>query len=183
MTGAIFISTLANEVIHKAHREDDHQVQMLAGAIQPIVAFMVLVSITVHGLSIPGFSLGRRVHSVSRTWSRHATAPDWTNQARLVDRGDDIVINRDSVMEEGDMSHNEKSILEPTRRPQSRSGSRTPGVTPEDGGSLETKMEEPSPKDDLKETPPDGSEVIAEWQEPHHQIIERRTGPGEEVCF
>ena len=34
---------------------------------------MVLCSILIHGLSIPFFSLGRRVHSVSRTWSRHDT--------------------------------------------------------------------------------------------------------------
>jgi hypothetical protein len=66
---------------------------MVSQIIQPIVAFMVL--------SIPGFSLGRRVHSVSRTWSRrdttgsHAVAPDWTNQARLVMRPEDVVINRD----------------------------------------------------------------------------------------
>lgn len=75
---------------------------MLVETIHPIVGFMVLCSITVHGLSIPSFSLGRRVHSVSRTWSRHATgasmggAPEWANQTTLVTRGDEkIIINRD----------------------------------------------------------------------------------------
>ena len=73
--------------------------------IQPIVTFMVICSIMIHGLSIPGFSLGRRVHSVSRTWSRRDTigtrvgAPDWTNQTRLVTRAEDIVINWDSEKE------------------------------------------------------------------------------------
>ena len=44
--------------------------------------------------------------SVSRTWSRRDTAgsrtvtPDWTNQARLVTRAEDIVNNRD--LERGD---------------------------------------------------------------------------------
>jgi hypothetical protein len=32
---------------------------------------------------------------VSRTWSRHASIPDWTNQARVVSAPEDIVINRD----------------------------------------------------------------------------------------
>jgi len=32
---------------------------------------------------------------VSRTWSRHASIPDWTNQARVVTAPEDIIINRD----------------------------------------------------------------------------------------
>ncbi|KAF9030638.1 Sodium/hydrogen exchanger family-domain-containing protein [Panaeolus papilionaceus] len=97
--GAVFISTLAIEVLHRAHKEGDHQIEILMETIQPIVAFMVLTSILVHGLSVPSFSLGRRVHSVSRTWSRRDTmtsnTPEWANQARIVRRGEDIVINRD----------------------------------------------------------------------------------------
>ncbi|RDB17552.1 putative Na(+)/H(+) antiporter C3A11.09 [Hypsizygus marmoreus] len=83
--GAIFISTLANEIIYRDHNPHSHQVDMLADTIQPIVAFMVLCSITIHGLSIPSLSLGRCVHTVSRTWSRQAGASDWTNQTCLVD--------------------------------------------------------------------------------------------------
>ena len=73
--------------------------------IQPIVAFIVLCSIIIHGLSIPGFSLGRRVHTLTRTWSRRDMigsgrgAPVWTNQATLVTKAEDIIINRD--LEEG----------------------------------------------------------------------------------
>jgi len=97
--GAVFISTLAVQVLHHAGAESD-EIHMVEETIQPIVAFMVLCSIAVHGLSISGFSLGRRVHSVSRTWSRRDTAtshaqPDWTNHARMISRGDEIVINRD----------------------------------------------------------------------------------------
>ncbi|KAF6754944.1 Sodium/hydrogen exchanger family-domain-containing protein [Ephemerocybe angulata] len=104
--GAIFISTLALEIIHRAHKTAENssnyqQIRMLEETLQPIVAFMVLTSITIHGLSIPSFSLGRRVHSVGRTLSRITTAqsgmqPEWTHSARLVTRGDEkIVINRD----------------------------------------------------------------------------------------
>ena len=50
------------------------------------------------GLSIPFFSLGRRVHSVtmSRTLSlRSRQEPEWATQTRKVTRPEDIVINRD----------------------------------------------------------------------------------------
>ena len=106
--GAIFISTFACQFLedyidrHPISTGDDreHQIELVRDMIQPIIAFMVLCSIIIHGLSIPGFSLGKRVHSISRTWSRRDTngsgrAPDWTNQARLVSRAEDIVINRD----------------------------------------------------------------------------------------
>jgi len=113
--GAVFISTLAIEVLRHAQEEaggnheteagDLTQTEMLIQTIQPIVAFMVLCSITIHGLSIPSLSLGRRVHSVSRTWSRHNTmnstgarTPEWANQARLVTRREDIIINRDPTL-------------------------------------------------------------------------------------
>ncbi|KDR83246.1 hypothetical protein GALMADRAFT_134731 [Galerina marginata CBS 339.88] len=119
--GAVFISTLATEILADAHKSANSasadaghkppsaQTELLEKTIQPIVAFMVLCSITIHGLSIPGFSLGRRVHSVSRTWSRRDTvgssggrqAPDWTNQARMVSRAEDVVVNRDRDLEEG----------------------------------------------------------------------------------
>lgn len=87
---------------------------------------MVLCSITIHGLSIPGFSLGRRVHSVSRTWSRRDTSdavPDWTNQTRRVTRPEEIVINRDHVdlMEKG---HLGVTTEEPQRK-LTRDSSRT----------------------------------------------------------
>ncbi|RXW24370.1 hypothetical protein EST38_g1482 [Candolleomyces aberdarensis] len=122
--GAVFISTLATEVIHRAHKTPEnasnyHQIEMLAETIQPIVGFMVLCSITIHGLSIPSFSLGRRVHSVHRTWSRHATMtstgavmqPEWTIQATHVQRGDEkIVVNRDTVdLEKGELDDDEKT--------------------------------------------------------------------------
>ena len=112
---AIFMSTLGNEFLR--HHIESHpspptgsnyqqlQIEFLRDTIQPITAFIVLCSIIIHGLSIPGFSLGRRVHSLSRTWSRKDTkasgggAPDWTNHATLVPKAEDIIINQD--LEEG----------------------------------------------------------------------------------
>ncbi|KAI5836323.1 hypothetical protein K523DRAFT_340384 [Schizophyllum commune Tattone D] len=159
--GAVFISTLAAEILSE-HSEDSEQIALLADSIQPIVAFIVLCSIVVHGLSIPGFSLGRRVHSVSRTWSRHANAPEWTTQARHVNRGEDVVINRDrdDVMERGELEKEADS--EPS------SATRTTAGEPEKGP--------PTP-----EMPPDGDDVLSEWQEGRDTVIERRAGPGEEV--
>jgi len=59
-------------------------------------------------------SRGKRVHSLSRTWSRRDTtgsgradAPNWTNQARFIARAEDIVINRD--LERGEMDDDNES--------------------------------------------------------------------------
>ncbi|KIP05527.1 hypothetical protein PHLGIDRAFT_108137 [Phlebiopsis gigantea 11061_1 CR5-6] len=184
--GAIYISTLAAEQLPEPSYPPQSQHELLASTIQPIVAFMVLCSILVHGLSIPFFSLGRRVHSVSRTWSRHDTygrgtthpMPEWANMTRPVTRGgNDIVINRDAndIMERG----------EATVR-----GDETPTTSEkiEEGSSSQTQTAiEGSPKhehasDDFREeSPPDGKETIVEWREGHDNIIERRKGPGEEV--
>ena len=48
---------------------------------------------------------------MSRTWSRHASIPDWTNQARVVTAPEDIIINRDRSDEdlERGMGMKEKS--------------------------------------------------------------------------
>ncbi|KAF5318279.1 hypothetical protein D9758_018587, partial [Tetrapyrgos nigripes] len=116
--GAVFISTLAAEFLSEHINEVDaehpdgsgvsDQTRLLANTIQPISAFMVLCSITIHGLSIPGFSLSRRIHS--RTFSRRTTfgngttidsaadgarQPEWATQVGHIRRGEDIVINRD----------------------------------------------------------------------------------------
>ena len=66
---------------------------------------MVLCSMTIHGLSIPFFSLGRRVCSVgSRTLSRHTSTADWALHTKHITCGEDVVINRDpvSTMEKGE---------------------------------------------------------------------------------
>lgn len=100
--GAIFISTLATGYLQQ-HQKDqggavNPQTELLIETMEPIVAFMVLCSVFVHGLSIPSFSLGKRVHSVSRTWSwrqRQGAQEEWVGQTRLVRSGEEIVVNRD----------------------------------------------------------------------------------------
>lgn len=173
LPGAVFISTLAAEQLPEPHSPPEGQTEFLAASIQPIVAFMVLCSIAVHGLSIPFFTFGRRVHSVSRTWSRHNTLethgsrrrtilPEWTTQIRHVQPGEEIVINRDE---------------------------REDSLTPVAGtSSEEEKHAEDSPRGsaavtmaEKEDTPPDGTETYQEWREGPHKVIERREGPGMEV--
>lgn len=208
--GAVFISTLAAEILHTGHDDEsaplDAQTELLRETIQPIVAFMVLCSITIHGLSIPSFSLGRRVHSVSRTWSRRDTTeaiPDWTNQTRRVTRPEEVVINRDHVdiMEKGEL-RSAGGSTEEQRKTQDSSrtdlhqdeseGQSKKGRAPErqdtDEGSAETKVNGPvgehlsgRTEDYREEGVPDGDEEYMEWLEPHHRIIERREGPGTDV--
>ncbi|KAF7297786.1 Na-H-Exchanger domain-containing protein [Mycena kentingensis (nom. inval.)] len=183
--GAIFISTLASEVIHKSHKaEENHQLALLAETIQPICAFMVVASIAVHGLSIPGFSLGRRVHSVSRTWSRHTTAnvhqqPDWMDGVRRAEGG--VVVNRDprkiGDVEEGSGSSGVETVdgrpLEDIRI----GGSESPTAA----GSDDEKKKEAEGSTPEGDVPPDGEENVLQWQQGPHLVIERRKGPGEEV--
>jgi len=59
--GAVYISTLALTKLPQPTTPGvaSDQVDVLYLSIQPIVAFMVLVSILIHGLSIPFFRLGR----------------------------------------------------------------------------------------------------------------------------
>jgi sodium/hydrogen antiporter len=55
-------------------------------------------------------------------------------------------------------------------------------------GDSQTQTQEEQLKkekvDDMKEEmPPDGMEILAEWKEGPHKVIERRAGPGEEVSI
>ena len=205
--GAIFISTLASEFIiqHIADNplttaDQHHQLEMVSQMIQPIVAFMVICSITIHGLSIPGFSLGRRVHSVSRTWSRKDTigsragAPDWTNQARLVTRAEDIVINQD--LERGDWGRGgvplEKTMTMTTRTLNNGED----GQKDDDNLKSDDITEEKDPipvstapqrdQDDCRnQFPPDGKRnQTREWLEGNQRVVERNMGgPGDDVSF
>jgi len=86
---AIFVSALARTRLPTPANPPADQAQFLAATIQPIVSFIVLGSIIVHGLSIPFFNLGREVHSrtvtLTYTWTRTrtgATLPDWVFYAR-----------------------------------------------------------------------------------------------------
>ncbi|EJC98839.1 uncharacterized protein FOMMEDRAFT_23244 [Fomitiporia mediterranea MF3/22] len=193
--GAIFISTLAAEHLptpHESHDVQNNQVELLSASIQPIVAFMVLCSIIIHGMSIPFFSLGRRVHSVSRTWSRHQTVdslgPEWATQTRRVSRPEDIVINRDSVLERGELGHgavDEKESLPEAAPDYSEKKSETPSspssTLPSKAGAS-TEGGDPDAKvEGRPDGPPDGSAVEEQWREGPDIVVERQSSPGEEV--
>jgi len=76
--GAIFISALAAHRLPTPSIPPVTQKDVLASTLQPVVAFVVLASIIIHGLSIPFFKasvgLTRKV-STSSLSTRHA--PDW----------------------------------------------------------------------------------------------------------
>ena len=176
--GGVFISTLAAQKLPTPSNPPANQTEMLAATIQPIVAFMVLCSIIIHGLSIPSFSLGRRVHTVSRTWSRHAPA-EWINQARRVENPEDIVINRDdNALERGESK--EKVVSQRESTVDGSPSSLTIKEEPiENHNVSETvRIDEETMKE---ENIPDGGERVSEWREGPHKLIERRAGPGEEV--
>ncbi|CAK5263635.1 unnamed protein product [Mycena citricolor] len=94
--GAVFVSTLAVSRLPQPNNPPADQQELLAATLQPIVAFVVLGSIIVHGLSIPFFTLSGNMQSRTRslmvTLSRHDTV-DWLIGARrdrpaLPTRGD-----------------------------------------------------------------------------------------------
>lgn len=97
--GAIYISSYAVKRLPLPQSPPTSQVDILASSVQPIVAFVVLVSIftrtdamsfTIYlsshssnadGLSIPFFSVGRRMHSRTLSVASMGT-PDWLMWAR-----------------------------------------------------------------------------------------------------
>lgn len=219
--GAVFISTLAKHSIPEgAAEKDTEQVDLLRECIVPIVMFLVLTSIicresrsvqetdgqrfstlscdillTADGLSIPFFSLGRRVHSLTLTYtfSRNPSMdtrnePAWTTHARRVVSGQDIVVNRDDDAEEGDLGVRQDSRRNDSPREKASdesggsSSSRTAGrseayeMDERSGSRQEEEKHEDDDNDDGGRTPP-----LAEYREGHHLIIERKVGSSDEV--
>ncbi|KAL4081124.1 Sodium/hydrogen exchanger family-domain-containing protein [Scleroderma citrinum] len=184
--GAVYISTLAVEYLPKPANPPANQTEFLASTIQPIVAFMVLCSITIHGLSIPSFSLGRRVHSVgSRTWSRHAP-PEWATQTRLISRGEEVVINRDpvSMLEKGEGGVAFDNSMSESKR-TSLATANAPPLEKSEQDVVEEGRLSPTVtlagEEAAKGYPVDDTDTVMEWREGPHKIIERRGGPGQEV--
>lgn len=68
-------------------------------------------------MSIPFFSLGRRVHSITYTRSRNLSMdtrgdePAWTTHARRIIPGQEIIVNRDDDDEEGDLGVRRKDTF------------------------------------------------------------------------
>ncbi|KZV63910.1 hypothetical protein PENSPDRAFT_656941 [Peniophora sp. CONT] len=190
--GAIFISTLAAQQLPEPKSPPEGSAEIVAATIQPIVSFMVVVSIVIHGLSIPFFSLGRRVHTVTRTWSRQPSLPDWAMHTRPITRGEDIVINRDDVdaAERGELGPIENATAAADAEKE-KEGSATPtsSRSADDEKKDQKEGELDAERDARGETVgagnmPDGEEGdgdVVEWKEGPHKVIERRHGPGEEV--
>ncbi|KAI0743322.1 Cation/H+ exchanger, partial [Daedaleopsis nitida] len=86
--GAVFVSTFALIELPKPHTPPQGQAEIVAAVIQPIVAFVVLGSIVIHGLSLPLFSFGERTLTLTRTWTsrtrarKGAAQPEWLLSVR-----------------------------------------------------------------------------------------------------
>jgi sodium/hydrogen antiporter len=140
---------------------------------------MVLCSIIIHGLSIPSFSLGRHA---SRTWSRHAP-PDWTNLTRPIDRGTDVVINRDIDVEKGYTGKDQTPTPNETGTPNPNLNHdlaipafSEPEISTEQRNDPELLDGTEAPHG----APPEGDKIVQEWQG-DGTVVERRAGPREEV--
>ncbi|KIK99333.1 hypothetical protein PAXRUDRAFT_822887 [Paxillus rubicundulus Ve08.2h10] len=115
---AVFVSALARARLPVPSTPPADQAQLLAASIQPIVSFIVLGSIIVHGLSIPFFNLGRGVHSrtlsLSLTWTRTrggGALPDWVMYARRTEGNVDTTVATDTVIDvERGIDTNSKAI-------------------------------------------------------------------------
>lgn len=199
--GAVFISTLAAtklpdplEIQSDGKLADGGkpgQVDYLGHSLQPIVAFMVLVSIMIHGLSIPFFSLGKRVHSIRHTWSRHNTVengrPEWANQTRQLAPGEEIIVNRDDAAERGEgIEFHEKRESVPTSVGEGSSGSVHTRIDIEaegEHGQGEHIVSAEGRDGKMGGTTIDKEEEMemTEWREGNDLVIERDPGHGEEV--
>ncbi|CAG7846549.1 Na(+)/H(+) antiporter [Serendipita indica DSM 11827] len=164
--GAIFIATLALEKLPHPHEPPSNQTDVLALAMEPIIAFMVMCSILTHGLSIPFFNLGRRVQSLTipRTLSlRGHHEPEWAGQTIKVTRPEDIVVNRDHEPATTTITEKEMEEGRAALTTSSSEGTRKP----EDGEV--TPLEE-------------GGVEVREWREGRHLVREYRPkDPGGEV--
>ncbi|KAG6907904.1 hypothetical protein DXG01_006959 [Tephrocybe rancida] len=73
--GAIFVSSLALHKLPAPQVPPQNEREMLAACLQPIVSFVVLCSIIIHGLSIPFFSLSKNTLTLTNTLT--SVTPDW----------------------------------------------------------------------------------------------------------
>ncbi|KIM28941.1 hypothetical protein M408DRAFT_328997 [Serendipita vermifera MAFF 305830] len=166
--GAIFIGTLALEKLPHPHDPPESRTDILSASIEPIISFMVMCSILIHGLSIPFFKLGGRVQSLTlpRTWSlRGNHEPEWAGQTMKVTRPEDIVVNRDVLPHPGTVL--EKEMEEGRAEATTTSGSEVTRKANDPEGSIPGEME---------------NTTVREWREGRHLVREYHPhGPGEEV--
>jgi hypothetical protein len=164
----------------------------------------VSTSLTLDGLSIPFFSLGRRVHSITYTWSRQPSMrdnqPAWTSQVRHVQPGQSIIVNRDEDPEDGDVGLNRTSPEGSAREKlgQSSTGGSSDDRTRRDDMEMSEKKRTSSDGDVELDEEADGgapgeraghddnepgTPPVARYREGNDLIIERKRGGGEEVGY
>ncbi|KAF8590978.1 hypothetical protein K439DRAFT_1328630 [Ramaria rubella] len=112
--GAIFISTLALSKLDAPQVPPQNQEERLAASLHPIVSFVVLGSIIIHGLSIPFFNIGRRTVSLTSTWSRPPPTPEWLTLTKRIVKPitsniDQHDIGAEATLEEGALRNNSSS--------------------------------------------------------------------------
>ncbi|KAF5386066.1 hypothetical protein D9615_002467 [Tricholomella constricta] len=73
--GAVFIASLALHKLPTPQDPPQNEEEFLATCLEPIVAFVVLGSIIIHGLSIPFFSLSKNTLTMTNTLTNKT--PDW----------------------------------------------------------------------------------------------------------
>ncbi|KAJ7086783.1 Sodium/hydrogen exchanger family-domain-containing protein [Mycena belliarum] len=89
--GAVFVSTLALSRLPIPQDPPANQEELLAAMLQPLVAFVVLGSIVIHGLSIPFFSLGGNFHTRTRSMMATLTRNDGADWLASLRRGPAVV--------------------------------------------------------------------------------------------
>ncbi|BEI82911.1 hypothetical protein CcaverHIS002_0307790 [Cutaneotrichosporon cavernicola] len=172
--GAIFISTLARHHIpHPEPDGDTSQVDLLQETIVPVVSFLVLASVVTHGLSIPFFVSGRRVQSMTYTWSRNPSIapgdePAWTTHTTRVQEAGDVVVNRDT--DEGDIGMQGRPGIVREKRSRGSSG---------DSSGTHTNTSEHD--DEAPSDPPTNVPRHAVYREGQHLVTERTDNGGREV--
>ncbi|KDR75937.1 hypothetical protein GALMADRAFT_248743 [Galerina marginata CBS 339.88] len=134
--GAVFISTLALHRLPTPQNPPTSQQDLLALVLQPIVSFVVLSSIIIHGLSIPFFNLGM---NVSRTVSLSATL---TSRSRVypewllgVNRNPTLPREPDSEIVDSSLQGAVQQNLNSQKDPQVEVIHRQSFYTPREGGT------------------------------------------------
>lgn len=193
--GAVFIATLARTKLPDPSPDGPTgQAEILASTIQPVVYFLVLTSVLFHGLSIPFFSLTRRVHTVTRTWSRQSMGdePAWASHAQRIIPGQNIRINRDDdvnddgIVDRGDVQLRENSNNATDTKSSSEATATTatafqyePGGEKSDADAMERGEYNPNGPANEDNNEERKQPVLAEYREGTCLIRERST-PGDQ---
>lgn len=121
--GAVFLSILAKEELEKVHgKTNPASVELIS----PIVLFIVLSSVLVHGTTIPMFQLGKRIHtrtlSIASSHNQVSRLPKLQFGQTLSFNRDDDARSRHSRDLEMSLSRTERNTLFNTPQERPRAG-------------------------------------------------------------